>query len=213
MSDEQLIYLIKECHNKQAFDILYNKYFDDVLIGTSGHVFKKFYNLPLDKDDLITECYFSFLTAIKAYNYKRYKLSFLKFLYLIVRNNFFGLAKKNILLKNNKFYNEFISFTKFDQMDYIKEAADLDIEQQVIEEFEKKEIFLKIKNMQEKHPKQHLSYSTLLLRLEGYSVDEICQELKVTKRFVFNSYNFLIKKIRNELKEELLEQNIVELKA
>lgn len=204
MSDEQLIYLIKECHNKQAFDILYSKYFDDVLIGTSGHVFKKFYNLSLDKDDLISECYFSFLTAIKTYNYKRYKLSFLKFLFLIVRNNFFGIAKKNILLKNNKFYNEFISFTKFNQMDYIKEVADLDLEQETIEEITKKEIFLKIKDMQEKHPKQHLSYSTLLLRLEGYSIDEICQELKVTKRFVFNSYNFLIKKIRNELKEELL---------
>lgn len=212
MCDEQLVYLIKECHNKQAFDILYNKYFDDVLLGTSGHLFKKFYNIPFDKDDLITEYYYSFLTAIKTYDYKRYKLSFLKFLYLIVRNNFFSLAKQNTFIKNNKFYNDCISFTKFEQMDFLKQVADYDLEQKTIDEITKKEFFLRIKKMQEKHPKQHLRYSTILLRLEGYSVDEICEELKVTKRFVFNSYNFLIKKIRNELNVELSENDVIGIK-
>ena len=54
MHDQELIYLVNECHNKQAFQILYSKYFETTSLMGQWKVFKTFYNLPLEKDDLIT---------------------------------------------------------------------------------------------------------------------------------------------------------------
>ncbi|MBD5446153.1 MAG: hypothetical protein HDR31_02405 [Mycoplasma sp.] len=63
MHDQELIYLVNECHNKQAFQILYSKYFETTSLMGQWKVFKTFYNLPLEKDDLITEAYFSFFKS------------------------------------------------------------------------------------------------------------------------------------------------------
>lgn len=202
MTDEQLVYLINECHNKQAFDILYQKHFNNILSIVCKYVFNKFYNLSFEQDDLISECYYSFLNAVKTYDYIKYKLPFIRFLFLVVRNDLFAVAKQT-LQQRNKFVNNFISFNKFENIDCIESLGDLNSEQKLIENLMKEELLTKIKKMQEDNPKQYLGYSTILLRLEGYSLREICCELKVTKKFVSNFYSTTIKKLRNIFNDDI----------
>lgn len=198
MQDEQLIYLINECYSKQAFNILYKRYFDEISLMAETKVFRIFYSFSLEKDDLFTEAYYSFIKAIETYDYRHFKLPFSRFLFLVIRNNFFKLAKQDLHDKH-KVMNDFISFNKFESLDCLDGVAGYDEEQKLIEDITKQEVFKKINEMRQKHPKQYLGYSTILLRLEGYSVDEICKELKVTRKFVFNNYTILLKKIKNEL--------------
>ncbi|MBD5446152.1 MAG: hypothetical protein HDR31_02400 [Mycoplasma sp.] len=99
----------------------------------------------------------------------------------------------------NKVMNDYISFDKFQKLDFLNSIKDsFDIEQELIKDLLKQEVIQKIMKMKQKNPKQHLYYSTILLRLEGYTSQEISKKLNVSEKFVWNKYYSFIKKIKDE---------------
>ncbi|MBE4704138.1 hypothetical protein [Spiroplasma platyhelix] len=182
MSDEELLYLYLIAQNQWAFNFLYQKYQNIILVLTRK-TFRKFFSVPLELSDLESVTYLIFYQSVFNFQVKKNK-SFKNFL---LTNLNWGILKylKKYLNKNHQilntaltdqdyFFNRNLSFQNhFIQDDYSNLINDSNLKLSFYEQ------------------------NVLQLKYQGYSNQEIMAKLNLTYKQIDNAFQRATWKLKN----------------
>ncbi len=191
MEDNELVYLYN-CNNPQVKDVLFKKYFNYCLNVSHKTVIQKFYNLPIEREDLYSLCYICFDRVLKNYNCNQRKYTFSQILINSIKQETLRFCHHHL---NQGHY--ILNHAHEQEFEFACGKLDLVTEEyhQVIDNEEKMEaVFSTIRESND------VTKNIITLKAKGYSNTEIALELNITKKSVINRVHFLKKTIQNNMK-------------
>ena len=194
--DEMEVVVLAQKGDAMAMEFLLNRY-----AGLLGHICDKYYLKDGDRDDLLQEARIGFVQAVKDFADNSGK-SFKNFAFLCVQRELDSCVKRSNR-KKHAILNDAVSFSG----NYDEESASDDA--LLLEVIEQKDmvtpesVFVEKENLTEmqsilKGILSKLEYRVLLMRLQGYSYNEITLLLQLETKSVDNAMQRIRKKVKRE---------------
>ena len=185
--ENEIIYLYKECGNKQAYNILLENFYTNVFpyLKNKTKIYEFF---MLETDDLYSELFEEYIKCINIYNYKK-------------MNNFIFWSRRYLL---NKCFNSYRTAKRkkrefafnadfFDSNNKLNPVADFNNQSLLIKKYfyqrKIEKIIEKINNSN-----NDILIRTLDMRLKGKKFNEISETLNIKRERLYSIwYRFLNK--------------------
>ena len=102
-TDHELIYLIRTESLQSAFNILFSRYFDNLVKAALNYYFKCYKNtFSLEIDEIKSICYSNFLQIINEFDLKTNRFSFEQYLFIVNRSRLRDFIYQQIYKLGNK---------------------------------------------------------------------------------------------------------------
>lgn len=199
--DRSLIIKWRRERNQESITKLYNDNFPKIKNIILKYFFYDQFKVLIEKDDLIQILDLSFLEALKTYDLKNTKYSFLKYFFYISKYKILDTYRKysynsqKVLHKafNIKLMNEYL-IEKFNSYDFSQQEKEEEIEKNHKKEEQIKFLNLFYKKMSKKDVKKKILY----YKLRNYSSKKISEKMNLDIRIVIYQWNNLKAKIKKD---------------
>lgn len=194
--DEMDVVMLAQDGDELAMEFLLNRY-----AGLLGHICDKYYLKDGDRDDLLQEARIGFVQAVMDFESESGK-SFKNFVFLCVQRELDSCVKRSNR-KKHAILNDAISFSvSCEEDNSTKDGLLLEVleqEDMVTPEsvYVEKESFAEMQSALLRVLSK-LEYRVLLMRLQGYSYNEITLLLQLETKSVDNAMQRIRKKIKKE---------------
>lgn len=102
-TDHELIYLIRSESLQSAFEILFSRYFSNLVKATMNYYFRTFRaTFSLEYDEIKSICYSNFLQIINEFDLKTNRFNFKQYLFIVNRSRVRDFIYKQINKLGNK---------------------------------------------------------------------------------------------------------------
>lgn len=193
-NDNELLYLISE-NNEEATELFYEKYKSSI-----ETISKKYYKLAktagIELNDLYQEGMLGLATAIETYkNHKDTKFS--TFANLCIKRSIISYIRQNTNIKHKSLNNSLPIDTPINPnskslIEILKDTNNIDPEQIYISSEQEDEILERVRGIL-----TELESDVFLLRIKGFSYQEIAMLLNITKKSAEHS----MKRVRDKIEK------------
>ncbi len=181
-NDYELLYMVKEESN-EAYEILQKKY-EPLIYKKATEINRYMKGNGLEIKDLMQEGRLGLIEAIKNYNQDRNE--FITFAYACIENRIHHI---NRVFKSNK--NKTLNVAMDNTTGIINKGLELDNLISINVEYMKKIDFKIIKKFLTKE-----EYEILVLKIYGYTIEEIASIMNTTYRHITYKNGFIRKKLK-----------------
>ncbi|MGL4647350.1 MAG: hypothetical protein ACRCVI_01335 [Mycoplasmoidaceae bacterium] len=199
MDQKEVNFLIKKIQKNQndheSITVLWNEYGERLYANFLKHFYSRWFNMPLEKEDLLSIIFISFQKAILAYDHQKSLYPFIQYAYVATKSDAGRYVKKFITRKQSILNN----YIPQDQCD--RSLSTDSLETKYLNDFDNQFKLALINHhariYNKKFPKSKLN-AIIDLKLKDYKINEISRILKLSSNQInYHLYSFKQSIIRN----------------